>query len=133
MWFESFQILIPALFVTQFTIALGTPFLMWAWGEVIHERITKARWKIPTAVYLLTIAVLLDAVGEDSLHAPPNSWLDSPSNHICLWLMIGSFSALCLSLVLARKNSGPGVLAVRIGSCVLLVISVLGFIWMFMP
>ena len=128
MWFQNFYILIPALFVTQCTIGLGSIFVVVSWIQVIFERVTKARWENPAALYALTIAVFLDVAASHSLHAPRGDLLYSESDYLCLLFMIASFAFVLLSMFLVRKASGPGTRTVRIGSGVLRVIAALGFV-----
>jgi hypothetical protein len=45
-----------------------------------------------------------------------------------LFAIAGSFASLLVTLVLVRQNSGPGTRVVTIGSKILLVLALLGFV-----
>jgi len=137
MGMQGFNFGIPASFITVCTIGLGGLFVLIAWAKVIHEQVASGRRSVPLSLYTFTVSVLLDLLALVVLSAIP---FDLRNREIlgvlfpqCVWslFLIASCVLLIITVARVRKDSGPGRGSVQAGSTIVLVTSVLGFIWFF--
>lgn len=127
---------LAALFSTVSTIGLGGVFVAIAWVKVLEMRTASAQWSIPVALYALSASVLVDPIGVfvDLRFFPldllPSREMFGIFLFYVVWslTLIVSFSFLIACMVLVRRESGPGIRVMQIGSRVLFFTSLLGLI-----
>jgi len=134
MWFAGLAVGLPELFIAVVSIFVGVPTVLIAWVDIINERVTANNWRIPTALHAFTASVLMYLASLFSSRIIPSELLhDSTAGvrsvqYVMACFIICGFIFLIISMVLVRRNSGPGTRVLKIGSKVLVVIALLGFI-----
>jgi len=126
---------IPALFVAYLTVGLGGLCVLAVWVIVLLNPDETSPIKLPYALYVLALSVLVQIAGLVVLGRIPYDLKHRPIFGTEMWQFVWSFFllasfALCVSSWwIARKASGPASPLLRTGSNLLLAIWVLGFIW----
>lgn len=111
------------------TALFGGMFVMAAWLDVVRKRATTADWRIPTSLYPFTVSVILHPIAFIWLSSLPDGHQHVIlTNSVMLFAIAGSFASLLVTMVLVRQNSGPGTGIVAIGSKILLVLALVGFV-----
>jgi hypothetical protein len=134
MWFSRLNFIIPAFWMTNCTIVLGGAFAAIAWAIVVSRHRRNSVTKIPIALYVFTVAVCIDIVGQYVRSYFPSSLAYKTIRGVpidfSVWslFLIASFMCLVLSLVCLSKYSGPGKRTLWVGSIILISIDCLGFI-----
>jgi hypothetical protein len=134
MGFDSLSFYVPAMFVTVGSMVIGGLFVLVAWTNVINDPTMKRNLEPQKGVYAFTASVALDVITIPIVRALPYEWEHDTVLGIpyieCIWslLLIAGIVCLVMSMVLVRGRSGPGLVAVKVGSKVLSAIVVIGLI-----
>lgn len=116
------------------TVYLGCLLVILAWIESLAVRVAYSNWRIPTALYTFTASTCLVLIGLAILSKIPYEMHERAIHGMqlpqCVWsaLLVGSFVLVIASLVLSRRDSGPGLIIVRAGCAILIVLDVVSFI-----
>jgi hypothetical protein len=106
---------IPALFIGISSTLIGGAFLVGAFIDVVNNGgVSESHRKIPTALYTLTASVIMDMVLLKCAWAAPTDLLYFQSNDIPSVILAASFVLVIITMILVRKNSGPGTGLARI-------------------
>lgn len=129
----SWNLGVPAFFMTLWTIYLGGASVLLVSGIVLYKRWEGRCKVIPLALYMLSVAVCVALIGESLGDVPydiRNKVVLGTSLQAAaeITYLVVSFIFLILSLVYLRGYRGPGRRILQIGSTVLVVIQCLGFI-----
>jgi hypothetical protein len=118
---------LAASFLIYSMAIVGGLFVLFAWVDVVRGRCAGSDWRIPTALYPFTISVALHPVAYICfISAAQGSarLMDS----LMLSALAASFVCLLISLKIVRRNSEVRAGIVAMGSKILFVIAVIGFI-----
>jgi hypothetical protein len=131
MWMEVLKIDIPGFFVTAATAFLGAPFLLIVWFGIAFEPPNHWQWKMPAALYAFAGATFSDSIGYLLLLNCPSAWYGLPQETtlrmIWVFTMIVGFVFVLVTCVLLLRYSGPGKRVLTVGSIILFVINLIGF------
>jgi len=135
---------LAALFSMASTIGLGGVFVVMAWVQVLEMRAANGRCRVPAALYAFTASVCVDLlVFIGIIIASCNSVAISRNfpdlldyklfgvilvDAVWFFSLVVSFCFLIVSIVLVRRESGPGIRIMKIGSRILFITSLLGLI-----
>jgi hypothetical protein len=117
------------------TMFIGTLFAFCAWVDVVDSRFsTKDGWKIPTSLYPFSLLVVWDFL--IYLFLPSEGELFraqfTAGQIVALYLLLlgASLAFLWATVVMVRRDSGPGKSLVAFGSKILVVTSSVFFVAM---
>jgi hypothetical protein len=133
--FEGSGFTIPALFVAALTVGSGAVCVVAGWCVVLLDQDRALSTKAPSALYTLTLSVLVQLAGPLVLWHTSYDFRQTPIFGTRMVLFVWSFFllpsfALCLATWwLARKDSGPASSLLRKSSILSLTIWGLGLIW----
>ncbi len=131
MWAQVLSIDIPGLFVTVATAFLGGPFVLIVWLGIAFEPPNHWRWKMPAALYALAAASFSGSIGYVIFLNCPPAWYGLPQENVLrmIWVytMIAGFVSVLANGALLLKYSGPGKRVLTIGSIVLFIVNLIGF------
>jgi hypothetical protein len=131
---DGFDFGIPATLLSYSTIGLGAVFIFLGWVFVVVNGATNRRWRIPAALYALSAAVGIELTGLIVLSHLPYYMTDQEIlgfklvSFVWSCFLIVSFGLVLLSVVLARRESGPASLILRSASIILSFVGALGFV-----
>jgi hypothetical protein len=120
--FDNFSFRILQILLSLFTASVGGLFLLMAWTSVLLDFMKNARRGIPMSVYLFTGGVFLELtwivmMKTQSFYLQVHFLLGMEMATVLWWgLTVSSLALLIISIILVRREAGPGRLATKIGS-----------------
>jgi hypothetical protein len=129
MWFRGLLFDSSAFFLMLCTLLVGGVFIAAALCDVVLKRLANANWTMPTALFPFTIAVMMDPIGYILRGWNyPEGRMGNLVLAIMLLAFAGSFALLLYSRSLSRRDSGPGMRILKIGTNTLIVVALFGFL-----